>query len=96
MMFEFQYFKTMEDPHFVYSFCPLVNEIFEPFQGSLTTSPRQLCKLNHYFTRSYEEWIFKRNRGTGYNGVPERPMEWFWGVHIGSTVYDPILKDFKC
>jgi hypothetical protein len=88
------FFKTMGDPHFVYSTRPLVNEVFEPFEGSLTTSPRQLCKLNHYFTRSYEEWIFKRNRGTGYTGVPQRSMEWFWGVHTGSTIYDPILKDY--
>lgn len=88
-----QYFKTMDDPHFIYSSRPVVNESFEPFTGSLSTSPRQLAKINHYFTRSYEEWIFKRNRGTGYVGVPTRPMEWFWGVHTGSTVYDPILKD---
>jgi hypothetical protein len=90
-----RYFQDMGDPHFVYSSKPLVNEAFEPFEGSLTTSPRQLCKLNHYFTRSYEEWIFKRNRGTGFVGVPIRPMDWFWGVHTGSTVYDPVLKDFK-
>jgi hypothetical protein len=87
------FFKSMDDPHFVYATRPVVNEAFEPFNGSLTSSPRQLCKINHYFTRSYEEWIFKRNRGTGYTGVPIRPMEWFWGVHTGSTVYDPILKD---
>lgn len=90
-----RYFKDMGDPHFVYSSRQLVNEAFEPFEGSLTTSPRQLCKLNHYFTRSYEEWMFKRNRGPGYPGVPMRPMEWFWGVYQGSIVYDPVLKDFK-
>jgi len=90
-----QYFQNMNDPHFVYSSRPLVNEAFEPFMGSLTTSPRGLCKINHYFTRSYEEWIFKRNRGTGYPNVPIRPMEWFYGVLKGSTVYDPILKNFK-
>ena len=90
-----KFFKRMSDPHFVYSTRPLVNESFEPFTGSLSSSPRQLCKLNHYFTRSYEEWILKRNRGTGYSGVPTRPKDWFWGVHTGSTVYDPILKDFK-
>ena len=90
-----QYFKDMGDPHFVYSTRPLVNEAFESFTGSLTISPREICKINHYFTRSYEEWIFKRNRGTGYPGVPIRPADWFWGVHTGSTVYDPILKDFK-
>jgi hypothetical protein len=90
-----RFFKDMGDPHFVYSTRPLVNEVFEPFEGSLTTSPRQMLKLNHYFTRSYEEWIFKRNRGTGFTGVPIRPMEWFWAVHTGATVYDPILKDFK-
>ena len=89
------FFKDMGDPHFVYSSRPVVNEAFEPFTGSLSKSPRQLCKLNHYFTRSYEEWILKRNRGTGYTGVPDRPKDWFWGVHTGSTVYDPILKDFK-
>jgi hypothetical protein len=90
-----QYFTRIDDPHFVYSSRPTVNEAFEPFLGSLTTSPRKICKINHYFTRSYEEWIFKRNRGAGYPGVPDRPMEWFWGVHQGSTIYDPILKDFK-
>jgi SAM-dependent methyltransferase len=90
-----KYFKNMGDPHFVYSSRPLVNEAFEPFTGSLSESPRQLCKLNHYFTRSYEEWIFKRNRGTGYQGVPLRPMEWFWGVHQGSRIYDPVLSKVK-
>jgi hypothetical protein len=90
-----RFFQDMGDPHFVYSSRPIVNEVFEPFEGSLSTSPRQLLKLNHYFTRSYEEWIFKRNRGPGYVGVPTRPADWFWGVHTGSTVYDPVLKDFK-
>lgn len=90
-----RFYQNIEDPHFVYSARSLVNEAFEPFTGSLAKSPRKLCKLNHYFTRSYEEWLFKRNRGPGYAGVPTRPMEWFWGVHTGSTVYDPILKDFK-
>jgi len=90
-----RFFQTMNDPHFVHSARRLVNEAFEPFDGSLTDSPRQLLKLNHYFTRSYEEWILKRNRGTGYPGVPDRPMDWFWGVHTGSTVYDPILKDYE-
>lgn len=90
-----KYYKNIEDPHFVYSSQPLVNEAFEPFTGSLASSPRQLCKINHYFTRSYEEWLFKRNRGPGYPGVPMRPMEWFWGVLQGSTVYDPILYNFK-
>ena len=90
-----QFFKNMGDPHFVYSTKPIVNEDFERFEGSLSASSRQLCKLNHYFTRSYQEWLFKRNRGTGFVGVPIRPMEWFWGVHTGSTVYDPVLKDFK-
>lgn len=89
------FYQRIEDPHFVYSSRPLVNELGEPFTGSLTDSPRKICKLNHYFTRSYEEWIQKRNRGPGYPGVPTRPMEWFYGVLQGSTVYDPILKDFK-
>ena len=89
------YFKGMGDPHFVYSSRPLVNEAFEPFEGSLSSSPRELLKLNHYFTRSYEEWIFKRNRGPGYPGVPDRPMEWFYGVLQGSVVFDPVLRDFK-
>jgi hypothetical protein len=90
-----RFYKNIEDPHFVYSHRNLVNEAFEPFTGSLASSPRKLCKLNHYFTRSYEEWILKRNRGAGYPGVPDRPMEWFWGVYTGSTVYDPVLKNFK-
>jgi hypothetical protein len=90
-----QFYKTMNHPHFVISSRPLVNEAFEPFDGPYTTSPRKLCKLNHYFTRSYEEWILKRNRGSGDPYVAERPMEWFWVYHNGSTVYDPVLKDFK-
>jgi len=90
-----RFFKGMGDPHFVYSSKPLVNEAFEPFEGSLSSSPRELLKLNHYFTRSYEEWIFKRNRGPGYPGVPDRPMEWFYGVLQGSVVFDPVLRDFK-
>jgi len=90
-----QFFRDMSDPHFVCSTRPIVNEAFEPFAGSLASSPRQICKLNHYFTRSYEEWLFKRNRGTGFVGVPDRPKDWFWGVHTGSTICDPVLKDFK-
>jgi hypothetical protein len=90
-----QYFKTMHDPHYVTSSKPVVNEAFEPFEGSLMTSPRKLCKINHYFTRSYEEWLFKRNRGTGYTGVPTRPMSMFYDILSSSTIYDPVLKDFK-
>jgi hypothetical protein len=90
-----QFFTNMNDPHFVYSSRPVVNEAFEPFSGSLATSPRKIVKLNHYFTRSYDEWVLKRNRGTGYPNVPIRPMEWFYGVLNGSTVYDPIISNVK-
>ncbi len=90
-----QYFTNMNDPHFVYSSRPVVNEAFESFLGSLTSSPRKICKINHYFTRSYDEWVLKRNRGTGYVNVPQRPMDWFYGVLNGSIIYDPVISNVR-
>lgn len=89
-----QYCTGINDPHRGEYNRTAVNESKEPINGPTCDSPRKIFRLNHYFTRSYEEWVKKVQRGTGNPNTPPRPMEWFEMVNAASTVYDDTLKNF--
>lgn len=89
-----QYCLGISDPHFGIYSRPSVNEAFEPFVGPICDSPRAFIKINHYFTKSLEEYKRKIARGTGNVNTPPRPIEWFDFINKNSTVYDDVLKDF--
>jgi len=89
-----QFCTGINDPHRGEYTRTAVNETKEPVSGATCNSPRKLLRLNHYFTKSHEEWIKKIARGTGNPNTPPRPMEWFEMIDSASTVYDDTLKDF--
>ena len=88
-----QYCTRTDDPHRGVYTRPSVNEAHEIFEGPITDSPMKLIRINHYFTKSYEEYLCKIKRGTG-DKTPPRPEEWFDMNEQTSTVYDDTLKDY--
>jgi hypothetical protein len=56
-------------------------------------------RINHYWTKSYEEWLIKRARGKASTG--EIREEWEWGPYSrpwgnGDTLIDkyiPLIKE---
>lgn len=91
-----QYCTRIIDPHRGEYTRPAVNEMFEviPAPGAITDAPRAFIKINHYFTKSYDEWLKKVERGTGNPNTPPRPMAWFDMCHEADIVYDDVIKDF--
>ena len=75
-----QYCKGIYDPHHGVYTRQAVNEIKEPINGAVCDSPRAFAKINHYFTRSLEEYKRKMERGTGNPNTPKRPLEWFYEI----------------
>lgn len=90
-----QFCTRINDPHHgVYS-VPAVNDNFELITGARASSPRKYAKLNHYFTRSLEEYKRKIERGTGNVNTPKRPIEWFYDLQEKSTIYDDKLLNYE-
>lgn len=89
-----QYCVSICDPHRGEYTRSAVNEEGVPFVGPITDSPRKLFRINHYFTKSYEEWLKKVARGTGNPNTPPRPIEWFDNGEKKAIVYDDLLKNF--
>jgi hypothetical protein len=86
-----QYCKRMIDPHYIESSRPVVTEDFNAAAGSFCHSSRKLLKINHYFTRSYDEWVKKVNRGSGNPNTPPRPLSWYNDILRGCNIYDPVI-----
>ena len=89
-----QYCTAINDPHRGVYARESVNELEEPFIDAQTSSPRKFAKINHYFTKSLEEYLRKMARGTGHAGTPPRPLEWFYDLQKTSTVLDPVLQNY--
>lgn len=89
-----QYCERIDDPHHGIYTRAAVNEIQEPISGPLCDSPRAFIKINHYFTRSLEEYKRKMERGTGNVNTPSRPLEWFYDIQDKSTIYDDCLREY--
>jgi len=91
-----QYCIGIFDPHKGEYTRTAVNEAKVPFRGPVTDSPNQICRVNHYFTKSHEEWIKKVARGTGNPSTPPRPLSWFEAINEKCTIYDDnIIKYCK-
>jgi hypothetical protein len=89
-----QFCSQIVDPHYGICNVPAVNESFDQIEGSRANSPRKLIKLNHYFTRSLEEYKRKIERGTGNPQTPQRPIEWFYDLQAKSTIFDDKLLNY--
>jgi hypothetical protein len=90
-----QYCVRIDDPHFGTYTRPAVTDMFQEFSGPTAESTRLNARINHYFTRSLEEYERKRARGTGNDNTPTRPLQWFYDMETYGTVFDPILMNFK-
>jgi hypothetical protein len=90
-----QYCTNIVDPHRGEYSRPAVGETKRPLLSPATTiSDNKIFQLNHYFTRSFEEWMKKVERGTGNPNTPPRPISWFDDVNNAATIYDDFLLDF--
>jgi hypothetical protein len=90
-----QYCTKIEDPHFGVYTQPAVTDMFEEFTGPTAESTRENARINHYYTRSLEEYKRKISRGTGNTNTPTRPLQWFYDFETYGTVFDPILLNYK-
>jgi hypothetical protein len=89
-----KYFKGIINPHYAISTRNIVNEKFEKTLDGVTKSSYEYCRLNHYYTRSQEEWEQKVNRGNG-NYFQKRNLREIENIDKYSTIYDPVLKSQK-
>lgn len=89
-----EYFNYSHNPHTCLSSRNIVTEDFVNCNSALADSSRTLCRINHYITRSLEDYRHKINvakiAGLGYyyneNG--------FYLVDDFCSVYDDVLKDY--
>lgn len=90
-----KYCIAIDHPHFPVSVRPVVNEDYAVIPDAFTESSRKLAVINHYVTKSREEWIYKTTRGWGGGNDGIRRMEDFEDINLNSTIYDPILWTLK-
>lgn len=96
------YLKGVVNPHFAVSERDIVNEDYiKTTDGVINSSrrlfqhnPNRLCRLNHYYTRSRDEWIYKVNRGNG-KYFQKRNLIEIENVDRNCTVHDPVLKNYN-
>ena len=79
-------------PHLFETVKGVVNEngekLDEKMRGRTTSTPAKTIRVNHYFNRSYEDWIDKRRRGRA-TVKEKRPLEMF-DIYDRNEVYDSI------
>jgi hypothetical protein len=84
-------------PHLFSTKKGVVNEngekLDEKLRGRTTSSPAKTIRVNHYFNRSYEDWIDKRRRGRA-TVKEKRPLEMF-DIYDRNEVYDPIAMQYS-
>ena len=83
-------------PHLFSTTKGVVNENGKPLdeteRGRTITTPAKTVRVNHYFNRSYEDWIDKRRRGRA-TVKEKRPLEMF-DVYDRNEIYDPIALKY--
>jgi hypothetical protein len=87
-----KYLKGVVNPHFAVSTRDIVNEDFVKTGDGVINSSCRLCRLNHYYTRSREEWEVKVNRGNG-KYFQKRGLSEIENIDKHSIILDPILKN---
>jgi predicted O-methyltransferase YrrM len=89
-----EYCKYIHNPHTCQSSRDIVTEDYEVCNSAFANSSRTLCRINHYITRSYEDWLYKINRAIRCNLPNLYNIQGFYDINKLCTVYDDILKDF--
>lgn len=62
-------------------------------QGRINDISINKIRVNHYFTKSYEDWIEKRNRGRGGLTRHQIPIEMF-DAYDQNVIYDDIALNY--
>lgn len=88
-----EYCTGIHNDHTCRSSKDIVNEDFEICNAATTRSSRASAKINHYITRSKEDWQHKIDRAARAKEVL-RTWDGFYGVDNYCTVYDDVLKDY--
>lgn len=86
--------RDIYNQHACHSNTPLVNEDFEECPGWVSHSAMRCIRVNHYITRSHEEWLAKTARGHAVKDGALRNESRFQEINRNATVYDPVLKDW--
>jgi len=76
--------KKVLDSHKYLTHTPIVDENGQLYRKYTCNRPLSKIRLNHYFTKSLEDWTFKTNRPR-FSGCPKYPNEWF--DYFGSFDY---------
>jgi hypothetical protein len=82
---------SIHHPHFCLSIRPLVNENFVPFGNAWTITDGRLTVINHYITKSVEEWEAKYKLWRHRYGL--REYQDLLEIDKNCTVYDDTLKN---
>lgn len=79
--------------HGAFTSKPIVTEDFKMWNGVTSTdSTRTLCRINHYYTRSFEEWKRKVEMGNREKWQQPRDIKTIEFIDRHCTVMDDILK----
>jgi hypothetical protein len=68
--------KKVLDSHEYLTHTPIVDENGQLYRKYTCNRPLSKIRLNHYFTKSLEDWTFKTNRPR-FSNSPKYPNEWF-------------------
>jgi hypothetical protein len=84
------------NPHaFVYKsgyYC--VNELCEPISGPFSRNTTEVIQLNHYFLRSYADFLSKIQRGPADGISYLKPDRFFQCDRVSNEVYDDCILRF--
>ena len=87
--------KKIINQHGGYTTLPVVNEKHERWvinQNGKNT--HDICRLNHYYTRSFEEWKRKVDMGNRERWQVPRNINFIHEIDKNCTIYDPLLYDW--
>jgi hypothetical protein len=71
-----------------------VNTNKEPIVGSFSDGVFDKIRINHYFSKSYEEFLQKRQRGMATHNDEIRPMQDFYDHDRNEEKYDSIMDKY--
>jgi len=92
-------FKRVLDSHEYVTHTPIVDENGQLYRKYTCNRPLSKIRLNHYFTKSLEDWTFKTSRPR-FSNSPKYPNEWFdyfasfnYKDNLISTKYSSKIKE---
>nr|MDD5433982.1 glycosyltransferase family 92 protein [Nitrospira sp.] len=87
-----KYTNEIFNQHGATTIKPIMTEDHKQWNGiASTNSSRTLCRINHYYTRSWEEWKRKVEMGNREKWQQPRDLNYFNYIDRNCTVKDEIL-----